>query len=122
MKLTRKVEGDCIQLADDTNVIFTMKEIKEDNYVTVILEGSLRSDVVYDFQDEMVTLALFGLDLKLNFSAVTYLSSACAKALLEIQQKMDSIGKGSLVLLKIPEVILKELESTGLSELLMIED
>lgn len=122
MKLTRKVEGNSISLTEGTTVVFTMKENREDKCMTVFLEGSMKSDVAYDFQDEMMMWIIYGFDLKLNFSAVTYLSSSCARALLNIQQKIDDIEKGSLVLSKMPVSILKDLESMGLSDLLMIED
>lgn len=121
MNFTRRIEDHCIYLTEGTNVILKMKETKEDDHVNVILEGSLKSDFVYDFQDEMITLILLGLHLKLDFAKVTYLSPTCTSALLRIQQKIDSIGKGSLILSKMPAVILEELESIGFSELLMIE-
>ena len=122
MRLTRKVDGNSISLLEGTNTIFTMKETREDMCMVVTLEGSMKSDVEYDFKDEMMMLIFCGLDLKLDFSKVDYLSPSCARVLLYIQQEIDKRERGSLVLSKMPIAILKELESTGLSELLMIED
>lgn len=122
MSITRTVRDDALILSDGTELVLTMKEVQDDAGVLVSLNGSLRSDTVHDFQDELVALATLGLDMRLDFSKITYLSYACMQALLVVQQKMDSMGRGSLTLIKIPPAILAEMESTGISELLVIED
>lgn len=122
MKLQRKTNDNTISLYDGPNLIFQMTEAEKDGAVELVLSGSLRSDAVHDLQDELAALAGMGMDLVLDFSKVTYLSSACQQALLVIQQQMDRTGKGSLTICKLPGAILKELESTGISELLMIEE
>lgn len=122
MSITRTVQGDTLILSDETAPVLTLKETQDDAGVLVGMEGSLRSDTVHDFQDELVALATLGLDMRLDFSKVTYLSYACMQTLLVVQQKMDSMGRGSLTLVKVPSAILAEMESTGISELLFIDD
>ena len=58
----------------------------------------------------------------LDFEKVSYLSSACTQGLLAVQQQIDRTGKGDLVIRGLPEPIMRELVSTGITELLMIED
>lgn len=122
MSLKRTLNGNTLVLYDGKNPVLVMKEEQKGEEVIVTLEGSLNSRTVYDFQDEMMALAIFGVHLKLDFANVTNISSACSHSLLKIQQKIDEIGKGSLVLLHVPSNIYEEMETIGMTELLMIED
>lgn len=125
MSITRITKEDTIVLMDNAKQVLAITELqdeKEQDCIVVVLEGSLKSDTVHEFQDEMITLAIFGMNIKMDFAKVTYVSSACVQALLKIQQKMDNVGKGSLTIIKLPSQIRAEFDSTGISELLMIED
>lgn len=122
MSLHRVMEGDTLILKDGEKEILAMAESADGNAATVALRGMLRSDTLHDFQDELIAMTTLGMDLVVDFSGVTYLSTACQQALLTVQQKMDSLGKGSLTLVKLPPNIYDEFEKTGASELLMIAD
>lgn len=122
MSLTREMEGESLVLKKEDQIILTLTEQQTDNTVTVILDGSLKSETVHDFQDELMALILYGIDIVLDFEKVTYLSSACAQVLLNVQMKADDLGKGSIRMCKMPSVIMDDLDSTGLSDLLWIED
>lgn len=122
MSLHRTVEGDTLILKDGEKEILAMGEAADGNAVTLTLRGMLRSDTLHDFQDELIALTTLGMDLIVDFAGVTYLSTACQQALLTVQQKMDSLGKGSLTLVKLPPNIYEEFEKTGASELLMIAE
>lgn len=120
--MKRIVNDEQLVLLDGQKEILRINEIQEQNVVKIKLDGSLRSETAYDFQDELTALAILGMDLQLDFEKVTYLSAACVQVMLKLQQKMDDIGRGTLTLVKLPETIYAELQSTGTSELLMIEE
>lgn len=120
--MKRIIEDDQLILYYGDEKVLTMTEYQEDQTVRVVLDGSLKSETVFDLQDELTALTILGMDIRLNMEKVTYLSSACVRAMLIVQQKMDTLGKGTLTLEKVPCSIYKELESTGASELFMIEE
>ena len=121
MALQRKVTGDTLCLMNGGEQVLSMREVQKDRCFEIILEGSLKSDVVFDLQDELTSLMIAGFDLRLDLEKVTYLSPACANAFLDIQMEMDRKGKGSLTLCSVSGAVMQQLESTGMSELLMIE-
>lgn len=122
MSLRRVIEQDTLRLLDGDQEILSMEEQAEEDRVKITLRGALRSDTVFDFQDELVGLAILGMSLVLDFSGVTYLSTSCQQALILVQQKLDAAGKGTLLLTGLPQEIYGEFEKTGASELLMIEE
>ena len=122
MSLRRVIEQDTLRLLDGDQDILSMEEQAEEDRVKITLRGMLRSDTVFDFQDELEGLAILGMSLVLDFSGVTYLSTSCQQALILVQQKLDTAGKGTLLLTGLPQEIYGELEKTGASELLMIDE
>lgn len=121
MKLKRIVkDGELVLFAGDDQVL-SIGETKKETVFEIRLVGSLRSDTVHELQDELESLRIMGFDLRVDMQNVTYLSAACADVFLKLQLAMDAQGKGKLVLFHVPESILTEMKSTGLSELLMIE-
>lgn len=122
MAIQRKVAGDTLYLMDGTEEVLSITETVENSQVLIKLRGTLRSDAEHELLDEMVMLTTLGMNLTVDVSEVRYISAACQQVLLTIQQKMDELGRGSLLLTKLPPEIMKEFEKTGLSELLMIDE
>ena len=122
--LTRKMVDDTLCLMDGEEQVFSMQETQENGgqAVSVVVAGSLRTDSEHDFGDELMALAGFGLDIQLSLEGVTHISSGAMRALLDVQKRLDALGQGSLTIKKVPEAVLKDLESTGITELLMIEE
>ena len=121
MSLNRKMLDDTLILSDDSGQILSVRETEQDDRIRIILEGSLKSETAHDFEDELTAFAVLGMDLLVDFEKVTYLSSACTRVLLQIQQKIDGTGKGSLILKNLPDPIRDEMEKTGVLELLLTE-
>lgn len=121
MKLRRVVQGEELSLFQGEEKVLSIRETQQGNAFTIQLEGSLKSDTVHELQDELGSMSVLGLDLRVDMEKVKYMSSACADVFLKLQLDMDSRGKGSLTLLHVPAEILRELSSTGMAELLMIE-
>ncbi len=121
MALKMVIQGDSWSLLDDGVTVLTVKEPEDEKETVLSVSGSLRSDTVLYFKDELAALATMGADVVLDFSELKYISNACQQALLTTQQQMDSLNKGSLTLRNVPKEIYKEFERINLHELLMIE-
>lgn len=121
MAYTKKIEGDTIAVYEGGRKEFWIQETAGEKYVKVCLGGQLKTDYVHEFSDELMALVSIGMNLILDFSEVTYISSYFMKALLELQQTMDGKDAAELILVKIPEDIGEEFEKTGFSELFDIE-
>lgn len=121
MGLKRIYSQDAWSLCDGDEVIVTVKESMEGNVVLVQVNGSLRSDTEHPFQDELIALSTVGKDIVVDCRDLRYMANACQIALLTVQQRMDSMKKGSLTLRNLPPEIYADFEKTNLHELLMIE-
>lgn len=119
--LNRKVEGNSIIFTDGEAHVLTIAEQETETGILMTLSGQLRSDTAHDIQDELVALTTVGADVVVDFKEVTYISPTVQNCLLIVQQKMDSMGKGTLLLRGMPAEIYREFEKSGEAELLMIE-
>lgn len=123
MRLRRKMEGDVLCLMDGETRVLSMQEVQDPDtkVITVTVAGDLKNDTVHDFGDELLALAGFGQDIILSLEGVGYISNMAMRALLDVQKRLDELGRGSLTLQKVDPAVLKAMESTGITELLMIE-
>ena len=119
--LTRKIEGDSIVFYDGNTAVLSICEKELDNLVTLQMKGELRSEITNEVQDELVALATVGVNIAVDLSDITYIAPTAQRIFLRAQQKIDSIGKGSLILNGLSETIYSEFEKTGISELLVIK-
>lgn len=119
--LIRKVENDAILFCDGIIRILTIGEKETDEGILLELRGQLRSDVTHDFQDELIALTTVAANIIVDFREVTYIAPSVQHSLLTVQQKMDTLGKGTLLLRAMPDAIYQEFEKSGEAELLMIE-
>ena len=115
-------DTDCLRFVDGDRTVLTMQEEEIEGGFILKLSGELRSDVAHDVYDEMVALITVGMDIIVDFEGVTYITATTQDIFRRVQIKSDELGKGSLTLCHLPRKILAEFESTGASELLMIED
>ena len=123
MRLRRKMEGDVLCLMDGETRVLSMQEVQDPDtkVINVTVAGDLKNDTVHDFGDELLALAGFGQDIILSLEGVGYISNMAMRALLDVQKRLDELGRGSLTLQKVDPAVLKAMESTGITELLMIE-
>ena len=120
--LTRKIEGNSIIFKNGATTVLTINEEETDAGILMALNGELRGDVAHELSDELTALATVGVNVVVDFSQVTYITSTILDVFLTVQQLMDSMGKGALVLRKLPDDIYREFDRTGTSQLLNIED
>lgn len=122
MSIQRKVENDTLHLFDGSTEILSIAESVEGNKVLIKLSGMLRSDTAHDFQDELIALTMLNMNMILDMSKVEYISSTCQQVLLAVQQKMDELGKGSLLITNMTPKLKAEFDSVGFSQLLDIAE
>jgi len=120
--LNRTIEGSTIIFKEGSTTVLTIDEKQTDSGILMTLSGELRGEVAHDLQDELIALTTVGANVEVNFKDVTYISSTTQHIFLPVQQKMDAMRRGSLVLKQMPASIYEKFEQTGASELLMIED
>lgn len=122
MSIQRKVENGTLYFFDNGAEILSIAGSVDKNKVLITLSGMLRSDAAHDFGDELIAFTTLNMDLTLDLSKVTYISSTCQQVLLAVQQKMDELGKGSLLLTNMPPKLKAEFDSVGFSQLLDIDE
>lgn len=121
-KIERSKEGLKYFFYDDKHLILTMVLELRDDVVEILLQGELRSVVAHALQDDLIAMVTAGQNIILDFSGATYITPSIQHALQMTQHKIDALKKGTLLLRKLPENIYQELEQTGASEQLMIEE
>ncbi len=121
MALTRTYAQDSWSLCDNGETIVSVKETVQENQVLIQVTGSLRSDTKHSFQDELIALTSVGKDIVIDCQGIQYMANSCQLALLNVQQTMDRMHKGSLTLRNVPKNLYADFERINLHELLMIE-
>lgn len=121
MAIISTIKDNSIILKERDEIILIMKETQKGDFIEISLEGNLRNDTRHFFGDELRLLVLLKKDLVIDMQGVTYLSAACSEVLLSIQKNIDDKECGSMCLRNVPAPILKEMQETGLDQLIMIE-
>ena len=103
-------------------LVLTIQETETETGVLMTFTGELRSDTAYHIQDELDAYTTIGTPVTLDLSGVTFLANAVLASLLESQQLIDFFRKGQILLRNIPDDVYREMDETGISELLMIEE
>ena len=97
MTITRKMEGDKLELA---------------------LEGRLDTTTAPELEKEIAGSAADVKDLTLELEKLVYISSAGLRVLLSAQKRMNK--QGSMVICNVSEEIMEIFEVTGFSDILTI--
>lgn len=107
---------------DGDTSILTVDEVDHSGGVLMVMKGQLRSDTAHFIQNELDAFTTVGVKVWLDFKDVTFVAPSFLAALLNAQQLVDFFRKGEVVLKNIPDAIYQEMDRTGITELLMIED
>lgn len=121
MKLERTIQDNTLVLSEGDNKVLSIREVQNENTFEIYLDGSVRSDTVHELQDELSALAVMGFYLRVDLEKVSYLAASGVKIFADIQMMADKSGKGSLTLCRVPEAIMKQLDSMSMTWLLDIE-
>ena len=96
-----------------------LKKIINGNKATVELEGRIDARSAPDYEKELMALPEQIKVLDLDFSNVTYISSAGLRLIIELQQIYDDKG-GSFKIIGARDEIMEIFEVTGFDEVLNI--
>lgn len=122
MMLKRVMKENAVLYLDGEQCVLEIREEEKDGKAWLYLKGELRSELTHDFQDELTALVIVGVPVVLDFQVLSYFSASAGDVLVEIQQKIDAMGKGELLIRNVPEAIYeKDFIKTGLAELLWIK-
>lgn len=119
--LTRKLEDCAIVFYNGAEQILKITEEETEYGILMAISGELRSETAHELLDELTALATVGVQVVVDMAEVTFITSTILDVFLTVQQTMDTMGKGALVLRKMPPQIYHQFEQTGTAELLMIE-
>ena len=97
----------------------TISTTKDNQALTVILEGRLDTNPAPLLEGELRTSVNGITDLTIDMENINYISSAGLRVLLSAQKVMKK--QGSMRLVKVRPEVMEVLEVTGFSEILTIE-
>ncbi len=120
--LTRKIQDDTMLFYDGEKLVLSAEELETDGGILIKLKGELRSEAAHHIQDELDAFTTVGVRVNLDFGEVSFISPSVLNALLNSQQLIDHFRRGEIVLKNIPDAVYREMDETGITELLMIED
>ena len=120
--LTRKMQGDSMLFYDGENLILTIEETEVDGGILMTLKGDLRSETATHIQDELDAFTTVGVKVTIDFKEVTFLAPSVLNALLNSQQLIDFFRHGEIILRNVSDAVYQEMDETGITELLIIED
>lgn len=120
--LTRKVDKDSMLFYEGDTLILTVDETEVDGAIEMTLTGELRSESADHIQDELDAFTTVGMKVTVDFGGVTFVAPSFLNALLNSQQLIDFFRHGEIILKNIPEAVYREMDDTGITELLMIEE
>lgn len=120
--LIRKIDGDTMNFYDADTLILTVEEVDYNGGILMAMKGQLRSDTAHFIQNELDAFTTVGVKVWLDFQKITFVAPSFLGALLNAQQLIDFFRKGEVILRNIPDFVYHEMDKTGITELLMIED
>jgi len=120
----RVIEGNCLEITDECGP--TRLSIRETlgeqaQIVTMELSGSITMEFAHEFEDELTSVATVCNHIIIDFSGVDSISSVGLKALLSVQQLLDSRPSSMLKLRSLSAPIMKIFQELGFHELFDIE-
>lgn len=127
----RTVCDNFIDVTDDKgNVVFTIKEELRDGTLAVGLAGSVQSEAVYEFEDEILAaLSICGgpsrdrapfKNLEFDLSRVNYISSVALRSFLKFQSIIDGQDGFSMYVVNPSPSVVERLNETGYADILDI--
>lgn len=107
---------------DGGQLVLTVEETETDSGILMTLNGELRSETAHHIQDELDAFTTVGVKVVLDFRQVTFAGASFFRGLLQSQKAVDFFRQGAIVLKNVPDAIYREMDETGMTELLQIED
>lgn len=97
----------------------TITKNKNDNFLTLKLEGRLDTTTAPQLENELSENLNGVTELTIDFAELSYISSAGLRVLLATQKRMNK--QGSMKLINVNEIVMEVFEITGFVDILTIE-
>lgn len=97
----------------------TITKNKNDNFLTLKLEGRLDTTTAPQLENELSENLNGVTELTIDFAELSYISSAGLRVLLATQKRMNK--QGSMKLVNVNEIVMEVFEITGFVDILTIE-
>lgn len=97
----------------------TITKNKNDNFLTLKLEGRLDTTTAPQLESELSENLDGVTELTIDFAELSYISSAGLRVLLATQKRMNK--QGSMKLINVNEIVMEVFEITGFVDILTIE-
>lgn len=107
---------------EGSTLVLTVEEKETNGKILMALKGELKSEAAHHIQDELDAFTTVGVKVILDFREVSFIAPSVLSALLNSQQLIDYFRQGEILLTNIPDTVYQEMDDTGITELLMIED
>lgn len=121
MKKRTVQDGKIILTDPDGQILFAIQEHLEDRTMTIAAEGTISSETAADFEDELMAAITVCDEIVIDFTKVTFISSAGLKVLLSAQQLLDELKHTQLRLRNLSKAVSDVFEETGFDGLFIIE-
>lgn len=96
-----------------------IKKTLENELLTIALSGRLDTNTSPSLEEELAASLEGVSELRFDFSALEYISSAGLRVLLNAQKKMSK--QGEMILTHVNETVMDVFEITGFNDILTIE-
>ena len=97
----------------------TITKNKNDNFLTLKLEGRLDTTTAPQLENELSENLNGVTELTIDFAELSYISSAGLRVLLATQKRMNK--QGSMKLINVNDIVMEVFEITGFVDILTIE-
>lgn len=120
--LTIQLHEGAMEFLREGQTLLRVQPQPTEQSMVLLLGGEIVSDTVYFLQDELESYLSLGIRVELDFSQVTFLSTAGQEMLLNVQQFSEDIHRGQLRLIHVPDAIYRELDDLNITEHLLIDE
>ena len=121
MSVRRIVKGDSLIIVDENDrPLLSIQEDIGEQEVKIVLKGEITFQVAHEFEDELISVASVCNSVTVDFSGVTFISSAGLKILLSVQQVMEKKKNSSFQLKALSSRLASIFQDTGFAELFEI--
>ena len=121
-RFMRCMNGETLEIHSGDTVVLAITEKPTDNEMHIFVEGEIKNEIAYEFEDELMASFTVRNVVKLDLSKVSYIASMAMRALLSVQQMIDENEDAALVITKISPEVKKEFEEHGFCDMLNIEE
>ena len=111
----------CWSLSGNGREFLSVEESAAGKTVTFRVTGNIVFDAAPLISYELQALATTDCDVTFDCAGLTAISNSCMDGLIKTQQIMDSLGKGTLRIINMPDAIREDFRKSGAEGVLDVE-